>query len=44
MNALRYSETSAIKYQSTRRNSPEDLDLENRSENLISRKVFNILN
>lgn len=43
MNALRFSETSAIKHQSTRRNNPEYLDLQNRSENLKSRKIVNIL-
>ena len=44
MNALRFSETSVIKYQSARRNNPEDLDLQNGSGNLNSCKVVNILN
>jgi hypothetical protein len=44
MDALPFSETTAIKYQSTRHKNPKDLDLQNRSENLKSRKVVNILN
>jgi len=40
MNALRFSETSAIKYQSTRRYNPEDFKKSVKTSNLARSLIF----